>query len=40
MVPEEAAILEEAFAIMGKGSSVVKVNITAPDEIQLLVRIL
>lgn len=39
MVPEEAAILEEAFMIMGKGSSVVKVNITAPDEIELDVRV-
>lgn len=40
LVPEEASILEEAFAIMGKNSSIVKVNLTAPDEVQFIVRII
>ena len=38
LVAEEASILEEAFSIMCKGSPVVNVRMTAPNEIQVIVR--
>lgn len=38
LVAEEASILEEAFSIMCKGSPIVNVRMTGPNEVQFIVR--